>query len=48
MASEGSNKKLPTKNDEESSLVDYVIELSNLELIKDFLRFHDCLLSLEL
>jgi len=28
-------KKLPIKNDEESSLVDKAIEISNLDLIKD-------------
>lgn len=31
------NKKLPTKNGEESSLVDKVIEISNLELMRDIL-----------
>jgi len=31
----GTNKKLPIKNDEESSLVDYMSEISNLDLIRD-------------
>jgi hypothetical protein len=33
--SERSNKKLPTKNGEESCVVDYMIEISNLDLLKD-------------
>jgi len=31
----GINKKLPIKSDEESSLVDYRFEISNLDLVKD-------------
>ncbi len=31
----GVNKKLPINSDEESSLVDYTIEISNLDLVKD-------------
>ena len=31
------NKKLPIKSDEESSLVDYVSEISNLDLMGDIL-----------
>ena len=29
------NNKLPIKSDEESSLVDYMIQISNLDLLKD-------------
>jgi len=36
--SEGANKKLPIKSDEESSLVDKVIEISNLELLKGIVK----------
>ena len=32
---DGVNKKLPTKNDGESSLVDCMIEISNLDLVRD-------------
>ena len=32
------NKKLPIKSDEESSLVDKVIEISNLELLKGIVK----------
>jgi len=33
--SRGTNKKLPTINGEESPFVDKVIEISNLDLLKD-------------
>ncbi|MEA1897814.1 MAG: hypothetical protein U9N53_09150 [Bacteroidota bacterium] len=39
------NKKLPTKNDDESSLVDYTIEISNLELVKDLVEVVDLLIN---
>jgi hypothetical protein len=39
----GDNKKLPTKNGEESSLVDKVIEISNLEILKDLAEVVDSL-----
>jgi len=45
---EGTNKKLPTRNDEESSLVDKRFEISNYELIKDMkknLRLGDALIE---
>jgi len=35
------NKKLPIKSDEESSLVDKVSEISNLELLKDLNEMND-------
>ena len=38
-------KKLPIKSDEESSLVDYTIEISNLDLVKDLTVVVDSLLS---
>jgi len=41
--SEGINKKLPIKSDEESSLVDKVIEISNLDLVRDLIEIHDFL-----
>lgn len=34
----GTNKKFPTKNGEESSLADKVIEISTLELVIDILE----------
>jgi hypothetical protein len=37
------NKKLPIKSDEESSLVDYVIEISNLDMVKDIAEVIDFL-----
>ena len=33
--SEGTNKKLPIKSDEESFVVDKVIEISNLDMVRD-------------
>ena len=36
--SEGVNKKLPINSDEESSLVDYTVELSNLDLFRDLME----------
>ena len=39
--SEGKNKKLPTISDEESHLVDYEIEISNLEFMKDLMLIID-------
>jgi hypothetical protein len=36
--SECKKEKLPINNDEESSVVDKTIEISNLELIKDIVR----------
>jgi len=38
-SSEGIKEKLPIKNDEESSLVDKRFEISNLDLIRDMIRF---------
>ena len=39
--SEGVNKKLPINSDEESSLVDYMIEISNLDLMRDLIEVVD-------
>ena len=39
----GINKKLPIKSDEESSLVDKVIEISNLDLVRDLIEINDFL-----
>lgn len=38
---ESINKKLPTNNDEESYLVDKVIEISNLELVRGLVEVID-------
>jgi len=38
---EGKNKKLLIKSDEESSLVDYMSELSNLDLVRDIIEVID-------
>jgi hypothetical protein len=35
------NKKLPIKSDEESSLVDYMSEISNLDLVRSMIEFVD-------
>ena len=37
------NKKLPINSDEESSLVDYMNEISNLDLVKDLNEVIDIL-----
>jgi len=41
----GINKKLPIKSDEESLVVDYVIEISNLELAMDLKIVVDFLIA---
>lgn len=38
--------KLPIKSDEESYLVDYMSEISNLELLQDLAKVADCLAAL--
>ena len=42
----GINKKLPINSDEESSLVDYRFEISNLDLVKDLREVVDHLMIL--
>lgn len=39
----GGKKEIPTENGEESSLVDYVIELSNFDFLIDLHRIVDYL-----
>jgi len=39
----GIKKGLPNENDEESFLVDYMSEISNLELVWDLMKINDFL-----